>query len=349
MTRRLATYLVVAALLLAGAAVWLQGRGNGTITVTATFPSTVGLYAGDDVRVVGVPMGTITDIEPHGGGVDVVMELDESTPVAADTRAVIVPPGVLSSRYVQLTEPWLSGPRLGDGATIDASRTASPLELDDVTAQLDRFVKALGPHGANRNGALSALVDSADSALAGNGGTLRRTLGNLAQALDTMSESRGDIVATIDQLQTFVASLAGSDRAIRTLERNLGTVTSGLADQRGQLRTTIANIGAAVHDVRTFVEHNRGTITADARQLRKLSQTLADRQRDLMEIADLGPIGTEGIFGAANLQTGVLDARVDLTPLLAHADTTICQLLEGAALPQLCPAGVPDPPDGGDR
>lgn len=347
MTRRLLALVVAGVLLLTGAAAWVHGTGDGTITVTATFPSTVGLYAGDDVRVVGVPMGTITDIEPHGDGVDVVMELDADTPVAAGTGAVIVPPGILSSRYVQLTQPWLDGPRLADGDRIDVSRTASPLELDDVTEQLDRFLAALGPRGANRGGALGGLVDAADRALAGNGGTLRQTLADMAAALDTMSESRGDIVATVEQLETFVSSLAGSDAAIRSLERNLGTVTTGLADQRAQLRETIRNVGAAVHLVRTFVRHNRGTITADVRLLRRLSQTLADRQRELMEIADLGPIGTEGIFGAANLDTGVLDARVDLTPLLAHSDTSLCQLLEGAALGDLCPPGVPDPPGGG--
>ena len=58
-----------------------------TIRVTASFPSTVGLYPGDDVRVVGVPMGTISEITPRGGHVEVVMELDPETPVAADTGA----------------------------------------------------------------------------------------------------------------------------------------------------------------------------------------------------------------------------------------------------------------------
>ncbi|MFC7495148.1 MULTISPECIES: MCE family protein [unclassified Nocardioides] len=344
MTRRIAAAVVL--VLVAAAFVWARGTAPDRITVTATFPSTIGLYPGDDVRVVGVPMGTINEINPQGGDVEVVMELDPATPVAPDTGAVIVPPGVLSSRYVQLTKPWLEGPRLGDGDRIDAERTAAPLELDDVTAELDSFVRALGPKGANRDGALSDLVDSAAGALDGNGATLRQTLTDVADALDTMGQSRGDIVTTIEQLQTFVTSLAGSDRAIRSFERNLGVVTTQLAGQRRQLRATVRNIGATVRAVRSFVRENGDTLTADVRLLRRLSTTLADRQRDLMEIADLGPIGTEGIFGAANLETGVLDARVDLTPLLANADTTICQLLEGPTLAALCPPGVPDPPGG---
>lgn len=345
MIRRLGPLLALV-VAIGGAAVWLAGTGPSTITVTATFPRTIGLYPGDDVRVVGVPVGTITAIESRGGSVEVVMELDEGTSVAADTGAVIVPPGVLSSRYVQLTEPWLEGPRLADGDRIDADRTAAPLELDDVTEEVDRLLVALGPDGANDRGALSGLVRASAAALDGNGTTLRQTLADVADALDSVGASRGDIVATIEQLQTFVTALAGSDTAIRTLERSLASFAGGLADQHRQLRTTIRNVAAVVGAVRTFVRRNRGTVTADVRMLRRLTTTLADRQRELMEIADLGPIGIEGIFGAANLETGVLDARVDLTPLLAHADTTLCQLLEGAALGDLCPPGVPDPPGG---
>ncbi|HWI42939.1 MAG TPA: MCE family protein [Nocardioides sp.] len=346
MTRRLLVALVVGVLVLAGVAVWLKSSGSESVRVTATFPRTVGLYPGDDVRVVGVPMGKICSITPRGDKVEVVMELDPDTPVAADTGAVIVPPGVLSSRYVQLTKPWLRGPRLGDGATISAERTAAPLELDDVTQQLDRFLSALGPQGANRKGALAALVDSADTALSGNGATLRQTLADVAAALDTVGTSKGDIVGTIEQLQTFVTSLAGSDDAIRSLERNLGTFSTQLASQRRQLRTTIRNVATAVRLVKHFVRTNRGDITANVALLKRLTTTLEDRKRELTEIADLGATGIEAIFGAANLQTGVLDARVDLTPLLKYSHTSLCEILEGAALGNLCPPDVPPPPTG---
>jgi phospholipid/cholesterol/gamma-HCH transport system substrate-binding protein len=332
--------LALAAAVLAAVAVWWVQRQQPTITVTADFPTTIGLYPGDDVRMVGVPIGRITEIRPADGHVEVEMELDRDTPAAADTGAVIVPPGLLASRYVQLTEPWLSGPRLADGDHLDETRTASPLELDDVTTQLDQLLVALGPKGANRQGALSALIDSAGRALDGNGATLRQTLTDLADALDTVGESSGDIVATVQQLQTFVTALAGSDGAIRDLEHNLAGVTTDLASQHDQLAATIRGLAATTEAVRGFVRDNRGELTVDVRLLKRLTTTLVDRRRDLMEIADLSPIGTENIFGAANLDTGVLDARVDLTPLLAYPDTTLCQILEGAGLPELCPPSV---------
>lgn len=244
---------VVIALVVAGIAVAVLSSRSSHYTVTASFPRTVGLYAGDDVRVVGVPIGTISKITAEGDHVDVTMSLDRDTPVSAETGAVIVPPGVLSARYVQLTKPWLHGPRLANGARISADRTSAPLELDDVTRQLDRFLEALGPSSAGQQGALSNVLGAAAGALNGNGNTLRQSLSDLANALDTVGNSRGDIVATIEQLQTFVTTLAGSDQSIRVFEQSLSQVSGQLASQRSQLRAAIRNIRQTVAVVDGFV------------------------------------------------------------------------------------------------
>lgn len=340
MNRRVPT-LIIALLLIAAAAAWIADRATSTLTITARFDHTVGLYKGDDVRMVGVPVGEITDIKARGGYVEVVMEIDADTPAAADTGAVIVPPGLLASRYIQLTKPWVAGPKLADGAELDESRTAAPMELDEVTAQLDRFLVALGPKGANQDGALSDLVTASDAALDGNGTTIRQSLADLADALDTIGESRSDIVGTIEQLHTFVAALADSDPAIRSLETNLASFTTALARQHDQLASTIDGLATTSKVVNRFVRRNGPHLTASVKDLARITTTLADRQRELTEIADLTPVGLEAIFGTANFDTATLDARVDLTPLLAHPDTTLCQILEGAGLPQLCPATVP--------
>lgn len=338
---------VLALLLAAGVVAFRSGPGD--LTVTASFPRAVGLYAGDDVRVVGVPVGKITKVAAAGDHVEVTMRVSRSTPVAADTGAVIVPPGVLSARYVQLTKPWLDGPRLADGARIGADRTRAPLELDDVTRELNRFLAALGPQGADAHGALGRLVDASATALGGNGAALRSTLADLAKALDAVGSSRGDIVATIEQLQTFVSTLAGSDRAVRTFEQGLADVSTQLAGQRVQLRTTVRNIRTVVTTVDRFVRTNRGQIDADVALLTRLTTTLKDRERELNEIADLGAVGTEAIFGAANLTTGVLETRVDLSALFNSPSTQVCQVLQGLLLPQICGSSVPRTTYGGKR
>ncbi len=57
-------------------------------TVVALFSSAVGLYPGDDVRVVGVPVGKIESVEPRAQDVKVTMSVRDEVQVPADARAI---------------------------------------------------------------------------------------------------------------------------------------------------------------------------------------------------------------------------------------------------------------------
>ncbi|MER2240731.1 MlaD family protein, partial [Rhodococcus sp. (in: high G+C Gram-positive bacteria)] len=54
--------------------------------VTAYFTSTTGLYVGDDVRVVGVDVGRVTEIAPQGDRMRVELKLAREVPVAEDAK-----------------------------------------------------------------------------------------------------------------------------------------------------------------------------------------------------------------------------------------------------------------------
>ncbi len=56
---------------------------TGSKTLTATFPRTVSLYEGSDVRVLGVPIGKVESVTPHATEVEVTMSYDAD---AADSR-----------------------------------------------------------------------------------------------------------------------------------------------------------------------------------------------------------------------------------------------------------------------
>ena len=79
--------------------------------------------------------------------------------VPADADAVVLAPSLVSDRYVQFSPVYDGGAKMKDGATVPLERTATPVELDQVYGALDDLSAALGPNGANKNGALSDLVD----------------------------------------------------------------------------------------------------------------------------------------------------------------------------------------------
>ena len=180
---RLTTILavVLAVLLVVGAAFAVRSIVLRPKTITAYFPSATAIYPGDEVRVSGVKVGTITSIEPQGTQAKMVMHVDRDVPIPADAKAVIVAQNLVAARYVQLTPPYRSsGPTMHDGAVIPIDRTAVPVEWDEVKNQLMRLATDLGPTARCRPPSVARFIDSAANALDGNGDKLRQTLAQLS-------------------------------------------------------------------------------------------------------------------------------------------------------------------------
>ena len=101
LVKRLLVPLVVLAFVVA-AAVSVFG-GETRKTVVAHFPRAISVYEGSDVRVLGVPVGTVDTVEPTGTDVTVTMSYDDDVQLPADAKAVIIAPSLVGDRYVQLT------------------------------------------------------------------------------------------------------------------------------------------------------------------------------------------------------------------------------------------------------
>jgi len=113
---------LAAALVLVGAIGWTVLRPAGQYRVTAYFTETVGLYPGSDVRVLGIPVGEITDIVALGDQVRVEMLIDDDFDIPADADAVVLAPSLVSDRYVQFAPVYDGGPTMQDGDEVPLER-----------------------------------------------------------------------------------------------------------------------------------------------------------------------------------------------------------------------------------
>ena len=112
-----------------------------------------------------------------------------------------------------------------DGASVPLERTATPVELDSVYGALSDLSASLGPNGANKNGALSDLVDVGAANLKGNGEALNHTLTGFSRAVETLAKHRDDLFSSLDNLQVFTSALASIDAQVGQFNANLAATS----------------------------------------------------------------------------------------------------------------------------
>ena len=333
MRTRLALVLTGALLLVgvvAAGVAMASGGGGGTRHITAYFTRTIGLYQGNDVRILGVKVGKIDKLTVQGTRVKVEISYDGKYQLPSDVQAVIVPPSVVSDRYIQLTPAYTGGPVLADHAVLDTDRTQVPLEFDEIFRNLDQLNVALGPQGANKHGALSRLIDISAKNLNGNGQVLNGALKQFSAAISTLAGSRTDLFATVRQLQKFTTTLAANDGGIRALNANLAKVGGQLAGERRDLGAALANLATALQLVDGFVHDNRNALTGDIHGLTKVTNVLTTEKEALKEIVDMAPFALTNLALAGDPKAHTLDTKDDPQGPLTQPigpNGIICQVL----------------------
>lgn len=343
---RILSVMVVAALVAAGVLLWPQPE---QVRVSADFVRAVGLYPGSDVRILGVRVGQVEDVEPQGDRVRVTFTYDGKYRVPASAKAAIIAPSLVSDRYVQLVGRATSGPPLRDGARIPLERTAVPVELDRVSQSLDDLMVALGPDGANSDGSLSRLLTTSARNLDGNGERMGQTIEDLSTALSTLSGSKDDLFGTIRNVQSFTSMLATNNEQVRRLNADMATVAVQLGEERENLQLALKSLGVAVDEVSTFVADNRALIKTDVSQLVAVTDSLVKNRQALAETLENAPVALSNLQNAYHPQTGTLDTRNNakglddplllmcsiLTGPTKTGDSKLCDTLKRAVVGQL--------------
>jgi phospholipid/cholesterol/gamma-HCH transport system substrate-binding protein len=288
--RRIATAVLLVGLIVGSAAFIVREEFLRPTRITAYFTSATGIYAGDEVRVSGVRVGTVKSVDPMPNQAKLTLDIDSDVPIPAEAKAVIVSQNLVAARYVQLTPAYRrSGPTMRDGALIPADRTAVPVEWDEVVSQLTRLATDLGPNGMVSSTSVSRIIESGANALDGNGEKLRQTLTQLSGIGRILARGSGNIVDIIKNLQNFVTTLRDSKDQIVQFQNRLATLSSVINDSRSDLDAALTNLSVAVGEVQRFVAGSRNKTAEQLQRLTNVTQNLVDHRMDLENILHGAP------------------------------------------------------------
>lgn len=315
--------LAVSLAVLLAVGVYLVWPNRGGQKVVAYFPTAVGLYPGDDVRVVGVPIGRIDAIEPRAEDVKISMTLQDGVRVPADAQAIIIAPNLVSARFIQITPAYTGGDALADGAEIGLDRTGVPVEWDEVKEQLTALSAQLGPKEGGLQGPLTQFVNQAADTFDGNGDSFRQALRELSQTAGRLGDSRTDLFGTVRNLQVLVNALSNSNEQIVQFTNHVASVSQVLAASTVDLDATLGALNQALGDVRGLLSESNQSLIESVGKLSEFTQILTDHSDDIEQILHVTPNGLANFYNIYNPAQGTVGGLLSL-PNFANPAQFIC-------------------------
>ncbi len=265
-------------------------------TVVAYFANSNGIFVGDEVRILGVPVGKIDRIEPQASRVKITFSYDAKYRVPADANAVILSPAIVTARIIQLTPAYTGGPLLEDNAVIGEDRTAVPVEWDDLRLQLERISQLVQPTAPGGVSTLGSVVHTTAETLRGQGTNIRHTITELSQAISALGDHTDDLFGTMKNLSVLVSALQDSGEVMRQLNANLASATALLIDDPNEIGAAVSALDAVVGDVRSFVAENRESLGVTADKLASVSTVLAGSIDDIKQALHVAPNALQNLM-----------------------------------------------------
>ncbi|GAB2988372.1 MCE family protein [Nocardioides montaniterrae] len=315
--------------------------GGGTITVKAYMADAAGLFVGNDVGILGVPVGKVTAIKPMGDKVEVSLQINSDQKIPAGAHALVIARSVATDRYVELAPIYHGGAQMADGDTIPLDHTQTPVDFDEVLHALNRFATGIGG-SKDATGAIRAFINQGDKALSGRGPLLNQTIHSLSEGINGLATQRGNAAATLTSLDKLVGTIAANKGTVNTFIRQVSSASQLLASERKNFRSALRSLTQAVTVVAQFSVDNRAEIVKALGGSSKLMKTILAKQNALREVLHVMPLALQNIQRAHDASGRRLPVRIDpliLDPLggvlqsvCGQLPGNLCNILDGISL-----------------
>jgi phospholipid/cholesterol/gamma-HCH transport system substrate-binding protein len=328
---RVGLAVVLALALVGGTVVALRSLSKMDRThIVAYFDNSNGLFRGDEVRILGVPVGAVDAIEPEPNRVKITFWVDDTVKVPADVRAAILSPQLVTARAIQLTPAYTGGPVMRDGAVIPQSRTAVPLEWDDLRAQLNKLTAALQPTQPGGVSTLGAFINTAADNLRGQGANIRDAIIKMSQAFSVLGDHSNDLFATLKNLSVVVSALHDSSTLLRDLNTNLASVTALLTNDPGEVGHAISDLNTAVAETTSFIAENRDALGTTTDKLSSVSKAVVDSLDDIKQTLHIAPTAFQNFINIYQPAQAALSGAIAVSNF-ANTVSFLCSAIQAAS------------------
>jgi len=297
--RILALAALIAAVALAALAMF---GGSDPYKVKAVFQNAGQLVPGNEVRVGGQPIGSISDIElDDSANAIVTMEVgDPVAPLHQGTTATIRATSLsgITSRYISLKPGPNNRDELEDGGRIDADETSAPVDLDTLFNTLDaktraglrNVIRGSGSQYDSRGveagesikyfGPFLGSTSRLTQELALDQQVLEQFITDGADTVSAIASRRGDLTELVSNTNSAMRAIGDENVALqRTLEL--------LPDTLRKANTTFVNLRTTLDDLDKLVNESKPGTKELAPFIRALRPLVHDARPTVADLRDL--------------------------------------------------------------
>ena len=296
---KLLVFVVVTSLATTVLVVTIGNLGFGSSReYSAEFTDATGVTKGDDIRVAGVRVGTVSDVEIiDRSRALVTFSVDDDTSVNGGTNAAIRYRNLVGQRYISLTQEVGDTQRLPDGATIPVSRTRAALDLTVLFNGFKPLFQALSPEDVNQ------LSYELIQVFQGEGGTLEGLLAHTASVTSTLADRDEVIGDLIDNLSLVLDHVADRDQQLTRLIQSFRTLVGGLKKDRFAILGSLEEVSTLSVETASLIDGIREPLVKDIKELRTVAGNIDKNKAELDRALQVLPIklnkiGRTAIYGS---------------------------------------------------
>jgi phospholipid/cholesterol/gamma-HCH transport system substrate-binding protein len=333
--------------------------GDDGFELEATFENAATLRATSPVRIAGVNVGEVTDVEPAGEAAKVTFTVkDEGLPIHEDATIEIRPRLFLEGNFFLDLRPGSpSAPDLPDGGAIPMSQTATAVQLDQVLSALDgdtrlNLRRLLEGYGTALTYEPTAADDATQDPVS-QGETAAESLNDsfvygadagrgAAIVNDALiGEKPGDLAGLIAAQAQVFRELSSREQQLQDLITNFNTTTGALATESANLSRSIAELAPTLEEARPSL----AALNEALPPLRELALALEPSLRELpatIEAGDPWLNQARGLLRGSELG-GTASILAGSTPDLAETAAGSAGLFDQIGLLSRCASDVLEP------
>lgn len=252
-------------------AIFSQYRSGSTAGYSAVFEDSSSIKSGDSVRVSGIRVGTVRDVELQlDNTVLVEFDANDNIRMTENTTVAVRYLNLVGDRYLELIDQPGSTRIRPPGTRFGIEQTEPALNLDLLLGGLKPVIKGLNPDDVN------ALTNSLIQILQGQGGDLESLFARTSSFTNAIADNGQTVESLIDNLDDTLAVLSNDGEKFSGAVDGLERLVTGLAAERDPIGDAITALDNGTASLADLLTDARPALSGTVDQLTRMAPLLSN-------------------------------------------------------------------------